>query len=185
MKQSKATNSLISWARRDAPHLPAPVVIENEKLLFHKSSVSVYATTVLNKNEIELSVEINDRALKYSEDAVQEWLGDPLHAYMFNEKTVDHAAREVVGVIQRVFQRFEDSLEASLKGLEAASARLSEESERGWIREQVDEAWRLHRYKEVVELFSRLGRGLSKAEEKRFEIARRRLSDAEGRLSEV
>jgi hypothetical protein len=90
---------------------------------------------------------------------------------MFNKETLERVARDVIDVVEMIFERLLNNRERELLTLEAAGKELSEESELIWVRQEADEAWKAHRYKEAAKLYKKLGSVLSRSEVKRLEVA--------------
>lgn len=170
----KILDSLISSSMtRDVATVPRPVVVEERTALFRQGSASVYATPVLHTNEIELSLELPDREKCFRQDAIQAWLGQPIRAYLFNDGTIERAARDVVDTIESLFRKLGGETEPQFAALEAAGDKLSDESLRNWMREEADHAWKTGRYEDAAELYKKLSPTLSKLEAKRLDMSKR------------
>lgn len=161
-----------SAARRNVSLIPHPSETADGRVLFSKHSVNVFLTPVMHTNEIEVSAEIKGVPGRISGDTIQAWLGEPIHAYMFSDKTVEKVSDDIIDSISRLYARFQNNFELAIEGLEATSRMLSEESERNWLREEADKAWKSRRYNETIALYDKLGNHLSASEEKRVKIAR-------------
>lgn len=166
-----------SASQRRTPPMPPSQETDDGRIIFRDGLICVILTPVMHNNEIELSLEIGGSLEKFSEDAVQHWLGSSIHAYMFSDNTVMKVANDVVDVVFNIFRRFHEDAEFSIHGLKTADREVSENSERNWLREMAEKAWELRNYKAAVEFYTKLDSSLSKVEEKRLELARRHLAE--------
>jgi hypothetical protein len=146
---------------------------EGEAILLCNDWVCVRLIPVISRNEIELSIELVGKLSRYGGDAIQAWLGEPVHAYMFSADDLESVATKVIQTACRILECFKANPAQALQSIEAASNELSKVSLEKWIRQEADEAWRSRQFEKAVELYSRVPSALSDSEKKRVQIAKR------------
>lgn len=105
---------------------------------------------------------------------VQEWLGDPHQAYMFNEANLDAACRRVADFAQRLIDRYRRDPAAArheiaaIVDARASAFRIAE------IREQAEAAWTERDFDEAERLYAEIAGHLSPAESKRLAFAQKK-----------
>lgn len=107
-------------------------------------------------------------------EIVQEWLGEPVRAYQFNDANFAAIAAIVSGMAKHVLVGLRDDEAATLRALADADARLGEQSRLARIRPEANRAWEQGDYALAKKLYRSIASSLTPAETKRLEIAERK-----------
>lgn len=107
---------------------------------------------------------------------VQEWLGDPQQAYMFNETNLDAACHRVADFAQRLILRFRQDPAAAVREIHAIDNRHAGAFRIREIREQAEAAWAERDFAVAGRLYADIADHLTAAEGKRLAFARKKQS---------
>ena len=133
-------------------------------------------------HEIEWWLELpgTEQARVHS-DVVQEWQGDPVRAYQFNDSNVENVAAMVVRDARRALDALRETPARTLQQLAAAEARLVERSRLARIKEEARIAWARRDYALVRTLYRSVAGALTPLEAKRLQVADRELGSPSSR----
>lgn len=126
-------------------------------------------------NEIQPSVALVTPSgwQRFSFDAVQTWLGEPVHAYMFEEATMPQACSRVADFAERVIDGFRRDPVAAVNRICAIERARSDRYHIDETRRAASEAWGRRDFASAGRLYEKIADHLSAVERKRLSIAKR------------
>ena len=127
-------------------------------------------------NEIEPSVAILTPAgpERLSSGTVQQWLGEPVQAYMFDADSLASACQRVADFAHRVIVRYRQDPAAAKREMDAIDAAQTSAYQVSEIRAQAQAAWAERDFAEAKRLYGDIEEQLTAAEGKRLAVARKR-----------
>jgi len=144
-----------------------------------RSGSSLCLLGVLRTNEIEWWIESTKWETSHiGSDVIQEWLGEPIKAFQFNESNFVKVIKTVSDLGKRAILKYEANVLTALDELAAAEARNVNRSRLTRLRSEAKNAWERGDYRTLKNILSQMPGELSPVEAKRLQIARRKLGNA-------
>jgi len=172
MQQSDILDAIISQTNESGvSSTPVPLKNNNDQIIYVSYPVEVHLTPVMHTNEIEFSLIIQGGDRKIFKDAVQQWLGKPIKAYMFNETNISNIVKEAVETVVTLFNKLSNEANG-LAALKRIDKNLSLESTNNLLREEASRAWAVRDYNSAAKLYEKLGDYISPVEAKRLKLAK-------------
>ncbi|HVQ10231.1 MAG TPA: hypothetical protein VMS43_17580 [Allosphingosinicella sp.] len=106
-------------------------------------------------------------------DAVQEWLGEAPHAYMFSDATMRQACGAVADFAERVITGFRRDPAAAVDRIYAIGRARADRYEIEETRRAANEAWTRRDLPHAARLYEKIADRLSAVERKRLSLAKR------------
>jgi hypothetical protein len=110
---------------------------------------------------------------RLSLDAVQEWLGEPAHAYMFGEANMRQACSAVADFAERVITGFRRDPAAAIDRIYAIGRASADRYEIEETRRAANEAWARGDLPHAARLYEEIVDHLNAVERKRLSLAKR------------
>lgn len=136
--------------------------------------IDFHSAAHLNEIQPAVAIATPSGLERLSLDAVQGWLEEPVHAYMFNEANLQAGCRRAAHFAEKVIDRFRRDPASARNAIRAIERRRIDRFQINEIRQDANEAWARQDFALARALYEKVGDDLTPVERKRLDIAKRK-----------